>query len=119
MHSPFHSLPGYSPNRNDVLTENSGKPQRNPSPRWGRNVLMLYLVKENHVPRVLIMMKAEQPMSGTVRHSAGRTGALGECQEVTHTSTCLRRPPFLGHHPYLLGGTLGTHHMPGLLLPGK
>ncbi|KAB1260121.1 Mucin-16 [Camelus dromedarius] len=40
---------GYSPQRNDVLTENSGKPQRRSSPGWGGNILILCLTKENHV----------------------------------------------------------------------
>ncbi|XP_066889421.1 LOW QUALITY PROTEIN: mucin-16-like [Kogia breviceps] len=44
---------GYSSNRNDVLTENSGKPQRRSSPAWGGNSLILCLTKGNHVPRVL------------------------------------------------------------------
>ena len=53
MHSPFHSLSGYSPNRNDVLTENSGKPQRCSSLRWVGSILILCLTEESHVPRVL------------------------------------------------------------------
>ena len=53
MYSPFHSLSGYSPNRNDVVTENSGKPQRCSSPGWRGNILVLCLIAKSHIPRVL------------------------------------------------------------------
>ncbi|XP_070117266.1 uncharacterized protein [Equus caballus] len=45
-------MDGYSPNRNNALTENSGKLQESPSPGWEGNILML-CVKENHAHWVL------------------------------------------------------------------
>ena len=38
---------------------------------------------------------------------------------VSHTRTCLPRPPLLGHHPHLPGRTPGAHHGPDQLFPGK
>ena len=119
MHSPFHSLSGYSPNRNDVLTKNSGKPQRRSRPGWGGNILILCLTKGNHVPRVLDDDECWPTHAKDFEAQQGESGALGERQEVAHTSTCLPRPPLLGHHPHLSGRTPGAHHVPDLLFPGK
>ena len=55
-----------------------------------------------------MMRKVGQSLSrswGTV----GSTGVLGWWREVVHPTTCLPRPPFLGPHPHLLGGTPGAY----------
>ena len=107
MHSPFHSLSGYSPNRNDVLTKNSGKPQRRSRPGWGGNILILCLTKGTMYPGYWMMMNVGQPMLRTLRHSRGNQEPQGNDRRWLTQALVSPDLPFWAIILICLAGLLG------------